>query len=247
MNEGHLIDMFAQFRKYLRHHLSAFASWSKSKWRLHQIADGVFEEAGGVGEFRSELFDGFVVPAFEFWFVVPSIDMAGATVDEDPDHAFGLCGKVRVLWSQRVQRSTAEIFSSGRRQQSLILQQPGQSQHAEPAAGCGKKTSSVQQEVVVHGSCFLGILLSVDLISRTALAGVSPWNRSLTIQPVLKGRHQPALSTIPVVPSGLEKTEPHNHGLASVATTYRPVGTKSHCQLVPRLHGLLTYRVNQNR
>ena len=45
VDEGHLVDVFAQVREDLRDHLAALALRAKLERRLHQAADGVLEEA----------------------------------------------------------------------------------------------------------------------------------------------------------------------------------------------------------
>src|SRR5262249_12646359 len=98
MDEGHPIDVPGLLRKNLRDPGAAFAILLKRKWRSHQRADFFGEKSGVVVESLESL----AVAFLKLRLIVPSVDLAGAAVEEDPDHGFGFRGKMPGMRSQGV-------------------------------------------------------------------------------------------------------------------------------------------------
>jgi hypothetical protein len=90
VDERHLVHVPGHLGEDFRDPFAALAVLGEFKRRLHQAAHVVGEEAGEAVEVRQLL----AVAFFQFRLVVPRIDVARTTVDEQPDDGAGLGGKV---------------------------------------------------------------------------------------------------------------------------------------------------------
>ena len=86
VDEGHFVDVLAEFGEDGGDHFSAFTARGEFEGRLHEGADGVGEEAGVFVESGQFI----AVHFFELGFVVPGVDLTGAAIDEEPDDGLGL-------------------------------------------------------------------------------------------------------------------------------------------------------------
>ena len=136
LDNGHAVHVFTEIRKDLGHHFAALTAGSEFKGGLHEVTDGIFEEAGGIAEAGIEFADGFAVPAREFGAVVPCVHGAGAAVDEDPDDAFSASGEVGGLGGERVEGAVTEaVGGGGGIEETFVVEESGESEHAEAASG----------------------------------------------------------------------------------------------------------------
>ena len=98
MNERHFVDVFAQMRKQRRNHFAALAAWCELEGAFHQSTHRIGEESGEA----VESLEGLAIHFLEGGLVVPSVDMTGSAVDEDPNDRLGPTRKMRLLGSQGV-------------------------------------------------------------------------------------------------------------------------------------------------
>jgi len=138
MDERHLVDVLTQVREDFGDRLAAFAARSELERRLHQIADRVLEEARRVFELGFEFADRLAVPLFQARFVIPRVDVAGPSVDKEPDHVLRLRRKMPVARSQRIERTISQRVRLRRAKQSFVLKEPCEAEHAETATGFGE-------------------------------------------------------------------------------------------------------------
>jgi hypothetical protein len=144
MNKRHLIDVLAQLREQRRHHLSAFTAWAKLKRRLHQIANGILEKSGCIRKVWRELPNRLSMPLLKIRLIVPGIDLARTTIDEDPNDSFGCRRKMRWLWSERLERSRSKVTRMYcRTKQTLLVEQRSESEKPESATRFVKQLASM--------------------------------------------------------------------------------------------------------
>src|SRR5262249_33473142 len=124
----------------LRDHFAALALVTETKWRLHQGADLVLEEAGRILKRRVELLHRLAVPAAEGRLIVPGVNLAGTAVDKYPNDAFGLRSEVRRPRGHGIQGEIGPAFVRPRPGSDRLLarDQCGQPQEPAPATGLCK-------------------------------------------------------------------------------------------------------------
>ncbi len=142
MDEGHLVDMLREMGEEGGDGLAAFSMAFEFKRALHESADGAAEEAGEL----IEVFQRLAVEFLQGGLIVPGIDLAGAAVDEQPDHRFGGGLEVR-----RPGRKGIESFFLCGPEQTLVLQEAHEPDAAEPHAAAPQHASPVQAFQVVQG------------------------------------------------------------------------------------------------
>lgn len=122
VDEGHFVNVLAEFWKNGGDHLAALTARGELEGRLHERADGVGEEAGvfvEAGEFLAVHF-------LELRFVIPGVDLAGASVNEEPDDGFGLAIEVAFLCGEGVGGVCAE--------ESFLGEEAGEAEAAEASS-----------------------------------------------------------------------------------------------------------------
>jgi hypothetical protein len=107
MNKCHLVDMLSEVREDRSDHLAALAPGSELKRGLHQIPDRISKKTSGVRKRSVKLFDRLAVGFLKSRFVVPGIDLAGPSVDEDPYDSLGPRGKMGLAFGKRIPRAIA--------------------------------------------------------------------------------------------------------------------------------------------
>ena len=112
VDEGHLIDVFAEVWEDAGDHFSALAAGGEFEWGFHDPADGVGEKSGEL----VEALEFFAVVFGEGGLVVKGIDLAGAAVDEDPNDAFGFGREVGAFRGERVGSAEEVLFAEERRE-----------------------------------------------------------------------------------------------------------------------------------
>ena len=114
VDKGHLVDMLREIGKQGGDGLAAFSLGLELEGALHEAANGAAEKPG---EFVEPL-QWLAVPFFERRLVVPGIHLAGATVDEKPDHRFGGRLEVRLPGGKRIE---GVVLARGS-EESLVLE-----------------------------------------------------------------------------------------------------------------------------
>ena len=123
VDEGHAIDVRAEVWENLRYHLATAPAWSEVKGRLHHTADSIGKETCVFVKALQRL----SVMLGESRLVIPSIDLTGTTIHEEPDDALGTCwhmGWLRCQW----------VAIDGGPQEFLILQESGKTEESGAAA-----------------------------------------------------------------------------------------------------------------
>ena len=98
VDEGHFVDVFAQLRENFRNHFAALSARRELERAFHQPTHCVGEEPGEA----IEAFESLAIHFLECRLVVPSVDVAGATVDKDPDDGLGSTREVGLLGGQGI-------------------------------------------------------------------------------------------------------------------------------------------------
>jgi hypothetical protein len=111
MNKCHLVDMLSEVRENRRDHLAALAPGSELKRGLHQVPDRVAKKTSGVRKRRVKLLDRLAVGFLKSRFVVPSIDLAGTSVDKNPNDSLGPRCEMGLAFGKRIPRTIAESIA----------------------------------------------------------------------------------------------------------------------------------------
>src|ERR1700722_2358242 len=141
MDEGHVIDVLRHAGEDRRNPRSRLPTLLPGEGRLHQRPDLIDEEAGLVVEALEFL----PVALRQLRLVVPGIDLAGTAVHEQPDDRLRLGGEVRLLRRQRME----DMILGG--EQALLIEEAGQSERAEAAAGAAQESAARRVERVRRG------------------------------------------------------------------------------------------------
>ena len=159
VDEGHLVDVFAEVGEEVRDHFPALAARTEGEGRLHDAADRVREEAGEFVEAPELL---AVVP-FKSGFVVPRVDLAGTSVREDPDDAFGFRREMRFARGQGIERRGEELF---------VAQEGRETEHPRAGSGTAEEGAAGEEGHLRH-PCRRQSFIKRVLIHHSSLPNVS--------------------------------------------------------------------------
>ena len=138
IDEGEIIHMFGDVRKDLRDPGTRFAVPVKLERRLHDGPDLVGEEAGVF----VKTFQLLAVTFFELRLVVPSVHLARAAVEEQPDDGFGLGGEVAGFRSQGIEIRIGRMCVCCRGQETLIVEKARQGEKTTAIAGTAQEVAT---------------------------------------------------------------------------------------------------------
>ena len=149
VDKGHLVAMFREIGKDGRDGLAAFSHPLELEGTLHEPTDGSAEKARELVKALQRL----AVPFFERGLVVPRVHLAGASVDEDPDHGFGGGPEVGLPGGKGI-----EGFLTGRPEQPLAVEEAHEPEAAKSHSAASQQGSPVQCSPVIPGFCHGSLL-----------------------------------------------------------------------------------------